>query len=455
MELPGGVGLSQQDHRFSEGDDQLKILGARLEKILSDLEHGTVSILHGRWGSGKTRFAKAWIADLERRGRACLYFDAFAADHLENPFAALARAFVKAAKAAENKQLSKAGKAASQMADAFAAAAPHIGLLGVKALSAGLIDEEVTGRIAETKKNYAVDRLTDSATLRKWLINYADEEKAFCALRESLKRLKNDLSNSPTKSNQLDSEGNEVRPIMIVIIDELDRCRPDFALGIIEFLKHFFSVEGIHYILVTNIDQLTMAVNARYQNGPMSFEYLQKFYDFVIHFENYSLAPGESNQARYVHKLMNSDMNNFVYTSGAGHADLIADLATGFRLTHRQIEKIISGLLISDIFSKKSSPRVDLLILLQLIMVIDYNLFSKIKYNNADLSQFYNLIAQNSFKNPARIDLIVNSMRFLTDSSFDKKSPAYSDFFKEFGMWSSMGDANRLKMLQTIANELQ
>ncbi len=39
---------------------------------------------------------------------------------------------------------------------------------------------------------------------------------------------------------------------LVFVIDELDRCRPDVALQIIELIKHVFSVDNVCFLLVMN-----------------------------------------------------------------------------------------------------------------------------------------------------------------------------------------------------------
>ncbi|MFO1491587.1 MAG: P-loop NTPase fold protein [Kiritimatiellia bacterium] len=43
---------------------------------------------------------------------------------------------------------------------------------------------------------------------------------------------------------------------LVVIVDELDRCRPDFALGLIERIKHLFSTDNVSFVLLANATQL-------------------------------------------------------------------------------------------------------------------------------------------------------------------------------------------------------
>ncbi len=69
---------------------------------------------------------------------------------------------------------------------------------------------------------------------------------------------------------------NDGKPI-VFIIDELDRCRPDFALELIEQIKHLFSVPKITFLLVTNRVQLEEIIKSKYGNGINASLYLQKF----------------------------------------------------------------------------------------------------------------------------------------------------------------------------------
>ena len=63
---------------------------------------------------------------------------------------------------------------------------------------------------------------------------------------------------------------------LIFIIDELDRCRPSFAVETIEKIKHLFSVSGIIWVLVVNREQLKKTINHVYGTGE-SNQYLDKF----------------------------------------------------------------------------------------------------------------------------------------------------------------------------------
>lgn len=64
---------------------------------------------------------------------------------------------------------------------------------------------------------------------------------------------------------------------LILIIDELDRCRPDYALKTLETIKHFFDVDNLYIILPINKEAINYAVSSIYgdKNGN-SENYLKK-----------------------------------------------------------------------------------------------------------------------------------------------------------------------------------
>ena len=74
------------------------------------------------------------------------------------------------------------------------------------------------------------------------------------------------------------SEANGNRPLM-VMIDELDRCRPSYAVELLEVAKHLFSVDRIVFVLAVNCDQLAHSVKALYGNDFDADGYLRRFFD--------------------------------------------------------------------------------------------------------------------------------------------------------------------------------
>ena len=73
---------------------------------------------------------------------------------------------------------------------------------------------------------------------------------------------------------------------MIIIIDELDRCRPTYAIRLLEEIKHYIRNKDIIVILATNIQQLSNTIKNIYGYKFNVDEYLDKIIDMT-----FSLAP--------------------------------------------------------------------------------------------------------------------------------------------------------------------
>ncbi len=78
----------------------------------------------------------------------------------------------------------------------------------------------------------------------------------------------------------------------IIFIDELDRCRPDFAVRTLEVIKHMFSKLNTVFVIATDDNRLHSAINSIYGSGVANEDYLRKFIDiqFVLPpIDNYDL----------------------------------------------------------------------------------------------------------------------------------------------------------------------
>lgn len=66
---------------------------------------------------------------------------------------------------------------------------------------------------------------------------------------------------------------------LVIFIDELDRCKPDFAMAMLERIKHYFDDDRIIFIVSVNKEQLTHTISNCYGAGFDSTGYLNKFFD--------------------------------------------------------------------------------------------------------------------------------------------------------------------------------
>lgn len=71
-----------------------------------------------------------------------------------------------------------------------------------------------------------------------------------------------------------------------IFIDELDRCRPTFAIELLERVKHFFDVDGCIFVIATDTQQLTHSVKAIYGEGFSADRYIKRFFDAEFTLDN-------------------------------------------------------------------------------------------------------------------------------------------------------------------------
>ena len=104
-----------------------------------------------------------------------------------------------------------------------------------------------------------------------------------CVLLESM--------NIPKREARLEKEIAEYieavlksinRPQLVILIDELDRCRPDFAVDLLERVKHYFNCPGISFVFSVNLVQLEHAIKTRYGANFDSRRYLKRFFDLEL-----------------------------------------------------------------------------------------------------------------------------------------------------------------------------
>ncbi|MDE6388375.1 MAG: KAP family NTPase [Lachnospiraceae bacterium] len=69
---------------------------------------------------------------------------------------------------------------------------------------------------------------------------------------------------------------------LVFFIDELDRCRPIFAIEMLECIKHYFEDDRIIFVMSVNKSQLIHTITKYYGNEFNSSLYLNKFFDVSI-----------------------------------------------------------------------------------------------------------------------------------------------------------------------------
>ena len=78
---------------------------------------------------------------------------------------------------------------------------------------------------------------------------------------------------------------NQGRPL-VVVIDELDRCRPSYAVELLEVAKHLFRVDHIVFVLAVNRSELAHSIRSLYGSSFDGDGYLRRFFDIDFQLPN-------------------------------------------------------------------------------------------------------------------------------------------------------------------------
>ncbi len=284
--LPPHDPITLYETGFNEKDIlQRKKTSKSLSDLLDNIEDPLVVALDGAWGTGESYFLKRWVADHKNNGgrATTIYFDAFAQDYLNDPLVSLIGAI-------GEKIPSEAKSKWQKIRNAAATAAQPVTKVGLALATAG-ISTAVDGFIeasADKIFNAGVSATKDQT------------EKAldsFWKREEGRRRAMEDFRSSLLKLIS-PSEAGKATPL-IIVIDELDRCRPDYALELLEIIKHFFSVDGIHFVLGVNTKALEQSVKQRYGSDFDAHGYLKRFINLTLQLPD-TIGPNRHQQKRVV-----------------------------------------------------------------------------------------------------------------------------------------------------------
>jgi hypothetical protein len=298
--------------------------GERLANLVENTSDCPVIALDSGWGEGKSTFIKMWKGHVEHHREKkikTIYFDAFENDFQKDPFLTLASEIYSLIEDEDREKKEEFTKKAVDVAKSLARGAINI---GIKMGTSGLVDGTVLDS-AENDISKLISGNVDQVISSRFE-NVTKDKLALKNFKQYLEMFANNLSSDS--------------PI-VFIIDELDRCRPDFALELLEQIKHLFSVKGITFLLVTNRGQLEEIIRHKYGKDIDATRYLNKFVSLW-------LTLPKKNEER------DSDREKFLkYTisvmSQEGEAignietiEVLHEMVRFYDLSFREIQKILS-----------------------------------------------------------------------------------------------------------------
>ena len=149
---------------------------------------------------------------------------------------------------------------------------------------------------------------------------YDDISRAY-SLYESHKKLFQD---------NLSSIANECKKL-VIFIDELDRCKPTFAVNLLETIKHYYDIDNVVFVFGIDGIELCETIKQYYGSGFDSSSYLTRFFEYQISLPHPTI------------KQMLSLLEN-KYTIPSAVAGYLQKVFKYISITPREVKSIISGI---------------------------------------------------------------------------------------------------------------
>lgn len=235
-----------------------------LMELLRSTETPLVLCINAKWGEGKTTFLRMWLQLLRNTDFRALYFSAWENDFSDDALisligelsAGIDELSLGSTEAREaKKHLSKAKKLGAHLLKKGIPTA-------VKLATAGILDlEQATeDALAGLGEKLVKEQIED----------YEKSKKTIMQFRQELAKVAEKITSVHADQQRLP---------LVVIIDELDRCRPLFAIEVLEKAKHFFSVQNVVFVLAVDREQLGHSIRTQYGTKTDIDGYLKRFID--------------------------------------------------------------------------------------------------------------------------------------------------------------------------------
>lgn len=252
------------DDPFANDQFERRTIAENFMKIFEKDEEGLVLAIDSDWGTGKTTFIKMWESlisndDRYKNDYCSIYFNAWDNDYLEDPLLAILTE-IKLRDKDEERQANLAPEIFKEIFNPIYLVAKRGVDIALKLGTSGSIgvnefkikEDDTQEKILEKMNEIGNEVLNRCANAR--------------ILRDEFKEKLGKFSHDYNKK-------------LIFFIDELDRCRPSFAIELLETIKHLFSVPGVIFVVSLDKNQLSHSVATIYGQEMDTIGYLRRFFD--------------------------------------------------------------------------------------------------------------------------------------------------------------------------------
>ena len=324
-------------YSFEKRDEfNRQVFADRLIDILKLDQNVSPIIIDGQWGTGKTEFCLKTVhqinKDLQDKFLA-IHIDAFSEDYFNQPLISILVSFYSSVP--EQKTKRNLLQLSTNVLKATATVGAHVAI------------HKILGPEGDNLSKDFFKALRDENN--KQLSNFLKER---AKLQEHMELLRTLLKSYTEKKK------------IVLFIDELDRCRPDYTIQMLETIKHLFDIPGLSIVLITNTRQVLASIKHAYGiDSDVATKYLDKFHKLSIQFpENVIKAtPSDDDlkaSVQYFNTLFTEQKldqyeifnkeDKYEYTR-----QLICELIDHFKFSLRDVERLVLVIQLYGIFCSK------------------------------------------------------------------------------------------------------
>lgn len=239
------------------------------EEQNEEYERIRVISIKSDFGYGKTYFAKAFknLIDSDKENKnpylLCHYIDIWREDYNHNPLLAIL----------------------SSLNDFLDA-------------EVSFISTETKNKLKEAGKTLCIEFLKERAS-RVPIIGKSTSKAIDAYVNYDNKSIFRDLNALKKVANKIKQTFDEFKNChIVVIIDEIDRCHPEYAIEFLETLKHFFDVDNLYFLVMMNENHIKEKIKEKFKYIDFN-TWKDKFIN--LEFE----LPNAKNQEKFLNFLMN------------------------------------------------------------------------------------------------------------------------------------------------------
>ncbi|ADR34548.1 KAP P-loop domain protein [Sulfuricurvum kujiense DSM 16994] len=301
--------------------------------------------INAEWGFGKTYFLKNLSEELASQKHPVIYFDAWQNDYSDQPLLA----FISEMNTSLSPFLTKSVKGQQLFTTVCKTSKKLLMPIVIKKIT-GLTYDQLKEEFGDSTENIKNENETEDDSLKNEVESVLSKLAEFAlseheTVRQSISTFKENMGKL---LKFIDKNIQSKNLPMFVFIDELDRCRPNYAIELLENIKHIFDIPGIVFVIATDSKQLSHSINAVYGQNFASERYLKRFFD-----QEYNLKiPDNYAFAYYLFELhgitkdekLFSPLEQEVYKDKDLNVELFTLYANFFKLGLRDQEQVATVL---------------------------------------------------------------------------------------------------------------